>query len=192
MSDQVIGYKRISSPDQNPDRQLLNINLHKEFLDASSGCNKDRPGLKLCLDYVRDGDTLVIDSIDRLARNLRDLQEIVNLLVNKGVFVKFIRENLSFSANNDPMATFTLHLMGAFAQFEHSMIRSRQKEGIAAARKLGKQVGRPFKVNDKMLEKAKTMHAEGQSIRKIAKDLDVARATIYKVLQLGKWKVVVE
>jgi DNA invertase Pin-like site-specific DNA recombinase len=192
MRDQVIGYKRISSPDQNPDRQLLNINLHKEFLDASSGCNKDRPGLKQCLDYVREGDTLVIDSIDRLARNLRDLQEIVDLLVKKGVFVKFIKENLSFSANNDHLATLTLHLMGAFAEFERSMIRSRQKEGIAAAKKLGKNCGRPFVMTDKMIIHAKNMHDGGHSIRDIAKRHNVARATIYKVLKLGKWKVVVE
>lgn len=184
MTHQVVGYKRVSSPDQNPDRQLLNIILHKEFIDHTSGCSKDRQGLKDCVEYVRQGDTLVVDSIDRLARNLRDLQELIATLINKGVYVKFIKENLVFSATDDPLSNLTLHMMGAFAEFERSMIRTRQKEGIAAAKKAGKHVGRPFKLNESHKKQAKEMKAQGMSIRKIAMTMEISRMSVYKLLDI--------
>ena len=150
MSHQLIGYVRVSSQGQNTARQLAGLKLDKEFVDMVTGSNRDREGLKGCMDYVREGDQLVVDSIDRLARNLQDLQEIVNSLINKGVSVKFIKENLTFNAKKDPMATLTLQIMGAFAEFERTMIRSRQREGIDAAKKAGKHLGRPIKVDNKL------------------------------------------
>lgn len=182
MSHQVVGYIRVSSQGQNTARQLADIKLDKEFVDTMSGTTKDRKGLNECLDYVRQGDTLVVDSIDRLARNLRDLQELIESLVNKGVSVKFIKENLTFNATKDPMATLTLQIMGAFAEFERTMIRARQKEGIDAARKSGKHVGRPPKVTYELIAKAKALKESGTSIRQIAFNLNVARVTIYKML----------
>lgn len=186
MSHQVVGYVRVSSQGQNTARQLLGIKLDKEFVDMVTGSNKERKGLMDCISYVREGDQLVVDSIDRLARNLQDLQEIVNNLIKKGVSVKFIKENLTFNAHKDPIATLTLQIMGAFAEFERTMIKSRQREGIDAAKKAGKHLGRPSKVDNKLRKDVKDKIESCQSIRSIAKDLSVSRATIYKVLELNK------
>ena len=182
MSHQVVGYVRVSSQGQNTARQLVDIKLDKEFVDMVTGSNQNREGLQECLAYVRAGDQLVVDSIDRLARNLQDLQEIVDRLIKKGVSVKFIKENLTFNSSKDPMANLTLQIMGAFAEFERTMIRSRQREGIDAAKKAGKHLGRPNKVDNKFIKVVKEKHESCQSIRSIAKDLNVSRATIYKAL----------
>jgi len=185
MSSQKIGYVRVSSSDQNPDRQLQELKLDKKFVDIITGSKLKRPSLDACIEYVREGDTLYIDSIDRLARNLRDLQEIVKIIVAKGVTVKFVKENLSFSSTEvDPIANLTLHLMGAFAEFERNMIRTRQREGIDLAKKLGKPTGRPAIVNEKLTSEAKQLKSEGISIRQIAFKLKTSRATIYKMLAL--------
>ncbi len=182
MIHQTVGYVRVSSQGQNTARQLSGINLDKEFVDMVTGSNQNRQGLKDCMEYVRAGDRLVVDSIDRLARNLQDLQEIVDKLINKGVSVQFIKENLTFNANKDPMATLTLQMIGAFAQFERTMIRARQREGIDAAKKAGKHLGRPAKIDNKFIKVVKGKLDNCQSIRSIAIELAVSRATIYKVI----------
>lgn len=183
MTHQVVGYIRVSSQGQNTARQLADIKLDKEFVDIMSGSTKDRVNLIACMEYVREGDTLVVDSIDRLARNLRDLQELIESLIQKGVSVKFIKENLTFNATKDPLATLTLQIMGAFAEFERTMIRARQREGIDAAKKSGKHVGRPPKTTPKLTAEAKMLKENGTSIRQIAFKLNVSRATIYKMLE---------
>lgn len=183
MTHQVIGYVRVSSQGQNTARQLAGLKLDKEFVDTITGSTMDRKNLIACMEYVREGDTLVVDSIDRLARNLLDLQEIINTLVKKGVSVKFIKENLIFNSSKDPMANLTLQIMGAFAEFERNMIRARQREGIDAAKKKGKHLGRPHKIDNKMKTIVKEKREGCQSIRSIAKDLMVSRATIYKVIE---------
>lgn len=183
MTHQIVGYIRVSSQGQNIIRQLLGIKLDREFIDMVTGSNQDRKGLKDCLDYVREGDTLVIDSIDRLARNLLDLQQIINSLVAKGVSVKFIKENLTFNSSKDPMGNLTLQIMGAFAEFERNMIKARQREGIDAAKKAGKHLGRPELINKKFIETMKEKLEIGQSIRKTAMQMNVSRATIYKAIE---------
>lgn len=182
MKYQVVGYIRVSSQGQNTARQLAGIRLDKEFIDMVTGSNKDREGLTQCLAYVREGDQLVIDSIDRLARNLQDLQEIVGNLVKKGVSVRFIKENLTFTGKEDALANLMLQMMGAFAEFERSMIKARQREGIDAAKKAGKHLGRKPTVDSKFIKTAKEKFTNKQSIRSIAKDMNVSRATIYKAL----------
>lgn len=183
MSHQLIGYVRVSSQGQNTARQLQGIELDMEFIDKVTGSNLDREKLQECVAYARKGDTVVVDSIDRLARNLRDLQEILETLTKKGVIVKFIKENLTFTGNDDAMSTLMLQMMGAFAEFERTMIRSRQRDGIDAAKKAGKHLGRPHKIDNKMKKFVKDKLESCQSIRSIAKDLTVSRATIYKVIE---------
>lgn len=183
MKHQDVGYIRVSSEGQNTDRQLQDVELDKKFIDIETGSVKERKQLIACIDYVREGDTLIVDSIDRLARNLRDLQDIVKSFTEKGVSVRFLKENLSFSTNHDPLANLTLHIMGAFAEFERTMIRTRQREGIEIARKAGKY-GRPLSYDDKTKKKIIDMKAEGVSIRRIAMTLKLSRGTIYKVLGL--------
>lgn len=182
MTHQVVGYIRVSSTTQNIARQLEGIKLDKEFVDIIGGNTTKRTGLEECLDYIRQGDLLVVDSIDRLARNLRDLQELVDKIVKKGVSVKFIKENLTFNSKSDPMATLMLQMMGAFAEFERCMIKARQREGIDAAKRAGRTGGRPLKVTPLLISKAKSMIEDGESIKKTAATLKVSRMTIYKIL----------
>lgn len=184
MSHQLVGYIRVSSQGQNTARQLAGITLDKEFVDIMTGSIKEREKLLECLEYVREGDTLVVDSIDRLARNLRDLQSILHSLFDKGVYVRFVKENLTFTGKDDPMSNLMLHMMGAFAEFERTIIRSRQRDGINAAKKAGKHMGRPSKKTPELIEKVMELKSKGTSIRQIAFKLNVCRATVYKVLAL--------
>lgn len=185
MKNQVVGYIRVSSQGQCTSRQLIGIKVDRMFTDIMTGSIKNRPQLDECLQYVRQGDTLVVDSIDRLARNLRDLQEILAQLLEKGVSIQFIKENLLFSSNSDHISVLMLQMMGAFAEFERNMIRSRQKEGIELAKKAGKRLGRPPIFNNKHKKQAKNLKEQGMSIRKIAITMGVCRASIYKLLDLA-------
>lgn len=185
MKHQVVGYIRVSSQGQNTARQLVGIEVDRMFTDIMTGSIRTRPELDECLKYVREGDTLVVDSIDRLARNLLDLQKIVSSLIDKGVTVRFVKENISFSSSQDAVANLTLHIMGAFAEFERNMIRTRQREGIDLAKKAGKRLGRPSVLNGKHKKTAKELHSQGISIRKIAMTMGVCRASIYKLLDMA-------
>lgn len=183
MTYQVVGYIRVSSVGQNIDRQLDGITRDIDFIDEATGSNIDRPKLQECISYVRQGDTLVIDSIDRLARNLRDLQDILKTLIAKNVTVKFLKENLTFTGNDDAISTLMLQMMGAFAEFERTIIKVRQREGIEAAKKKGKHLGRPSKVTPEIKEVVREKLKNSQSIRSIAFDLGLSRATIYKIIE---------
>ena len=184
MIHQIVGYIRVSSQSQNTVRQLVGIDLDRTFTDFMAGSIKNRPQLEECIKYVREGDTLVVDSIDRLARNLRNLQEILDELLSKGVSVRFVKENLLFTSKKDPMATLMLQMMGAFAEFERKMIRSRQKEGIELALRDGKKLGRPPMLNGKHTKQAKELKEQGVSIRQIAKQMSISRGSVYKLLGL--------
>ncbi len=183
MSGQNIGYIRVSTEGQNTARQLDGVKLDAEYTDTMTGSVRNRPQLEECLNYVRKGDTLHIHSIDRLARNLRDLQEIIDGLVVKGVTVKFHAENLIFTGDDSPLSKLTLHLMGAFAEFERTITRTRQKEGIDAAKKDGKHLGRP-KLDKTLSAEAKKLKADGLKISDISKEMKLSRPSIYKLLAL--------
>lgn len=183
MTGQNIGYIRVSSEGQNTARQLDGIKLDKEFSDTITGSIKHRPQLEECLNYIRKGDTLHVHSIDRLARNLRDLQEIIDGLVCKDVTVKFHTENLTFTGDDSPISKLTLHLMGAFAEFERTITRTRQKEGIDAAKKDGKHLGRP-KLDKALSEQAKRLKTNGLNVVEISEQMKLSRPSIYKLLNL--------
>ena len=134
---QLVGYLRVSALDQKELRQLEGIALDKWFTDKASGKDMDRPQLQQLIDYVREGDTVVCHAMDRLARNLDDLRKIVLGLTERGVHVRFGKENLTFTGEDSPMSHLLLSVMGAFAQFERDLIRERQREdcfGEAARR----------------------------------------------------------
>ena len=185
MTGQQIGYIRVSSDGQNTARQLEGVKLDKEFADTMTGSTKNRPQLEECLNYLRKGDTLHVHSIDRLARNLRDLQEIIEGLVIKNVNVKFHSESLTFTGDDSPMATLTLQMMGAFAEFERTITRTRQREGIDAAQKEGKHLGRP-KLEKSLIGVATGLKAEGFSVVEIAKRMDLSRPSVYKLISKAK------
>ncbi|MGP9792172.1 recombinase family protein [Roseinatronobacter sp. NSM] len=176
----VVGYKRVSSVDQNLERQDLQ-GVEKVFEEKLSGKNaSDRPALQEMLQWVRDGDKVVVWSIDRLARDLRDLQDIISTLNSKGVSISFVSENLTFGANqDDPFAQLQLHLMGAFAQFERSIIKKRQAEGIAKAKAKGVYKGRSKSIDR---DKVKALRADGLSTYKIAEEMGVSRMSVHRIL----------
>src|ERR671929_152355 len=127
MVGQRIGYIRVSTIDQHVERQLEGISLDRTFIDKASGKDTKRPQLDLMLTYARDGDTVVVHSMDRLARNLDDLRRIVHTLTGKGVKVEFVKEHLTFTGEDSPMAGLLLSVMGAFAEFERALIKERQR-----------------------------------------------------------------
>jgi len=113
-----VGYIRVSSAGQNPGRQLDGVKVDRVFTDTVCGKSADRPQLAAMLAFVRDGDTVVVHSMDRLARNLDDLRRLVRELTGRGVAVQFVKEQLTFTAEDSPMATLLLSVLGAFAEFE--------------------------------------------------------------------------
>src|SRR4051812_27232232 len=137
MSGQKVGYIRVSTLDQNTERQLEGLALDRVFTDKASGKDTRRPELENLLSFVRGGDTVVVHSMDRLARNLDDLRQIVHTLTGKGVRIAFVKEQLTFTGEDSPMASLLLSVMGAFAEFERALIHERQREGIALAKQRG-------------------------------------------------------
>ena len=184
MAGQKVGYIRVSSVDQNTDRQLADVDLDVTFEDKCSGKDTQRPELFNCLRHVRAGDVLYVHSIDRLARNLKDLQMLVEGLTERSVTIRFEKENLTFTGDSNPMQKLMLQMMGAFAEFERSMIRERQREGIAAARKKGKQIGAKAKLTGGQIAYAHEKVAAGVSKSSLAKELGISRQTLYNALSI--------
>lgn len=185
-----IGYVRVSSLDQNPDRQVEDLKtqlVEKIFMDKVSGKNTDRPELQKMLSFIREGDTLIVHSFDRLARNLADLLAMVQDLTGRGVSVVFMNERLSFDAGADasPTSKLMLSMIGAFAEFERSMIRRRQAEGIALAKERGVYKGRPRSISDETLEKVNALVEQGVPLAAAAKKVGISRSTVYRYLQLN-------
>lgn len=180
MTGQHVGYIRVSSIDQNTVRQLDGISLNKTFTEKLSGKDMQRPILQECLSYIRQGDTLHVHSIDRLARNAKDLLNLVEQILAKGATVNFNKNNLVFSPDSrDHMAKLQLTMLAAFAEFERELIRERQLEGIAIAKAEGKYSGRR-KITDEVLEEAKTRISKGEPLSRVAKALNISRETLYK------------
>ena len=178
---QKIGYIRVSTVDQHIDRQLAGMELDRVFTEHASGKNVGgRPALNEMLAFIREGDDVYVHSMDRLARNLRDLLSLVEQINAKGVTLHFVTENLSFSPNTEanPMATLMLSLLGAVAQFERSLILERQREGIAKAKARGAYKGRK-PLDEKLLKRAKELHANGMSLVNVAKELGCGKSTLY-------------
>lgn len=180
MSGKTIGYIRVSAVDQNTARQLEGLHRDKTFEDKASGKDTNRPALAALKEFVREGDTVLVHSMDRLARNLDDLRKTVKELTARGVTVQFAKEGLTFTGEETPIANLMLSIMGAVAEFERSMIKERQLEGIAQAKKKGVYRGRKPSVTEAMLATIKERVAAGEQKAKIAKDLGISRETLYK------------
>ncbi len=176
-----VGYIRVSSVDQNTARQLDGIELDQIYTDKASGKSTKRPQLQECLRYLRDGDELHVHSIDRLARSLLDLQQMMDKLTQAGITITFHKESMTFSKDQDkPMHKLLLQILGAFAEFERSLIRERQAEGIAAAQAAGKHLGRSRKLSDYQVAQIKARQNENKTA--LAKEFGCSRQTIYSAL----------
>jgi DNA invertase Pin-like site-specific DNA recombinase len=181
--DKRIGYIRVSSLDQNAVRQLDGQKLDKVFTDKASGKDTKRPQLQACLEYIREGDVLIVHSMDRLARNLDDLRKMVLDLTKKGVHVRFIKENLTFTGEDSPMSNLLLSLLGAVAEFERSMIRERQREGIALAKKAGVYKGRKPSLTADQVSEIRRRVAAGEQKTGLAVEFKVSRQTLYTAIE---------
>jgi DNA invertase Pin-like site-specific DNA recombinase len=200
-----VGYLRVSTLDQSTARQLDGLTLDVVFEDKVSGATADRPQLKAALKHCRKGDTLVVHSMDRLARNLGDLKAIVEELNGKGVAVEFIKERQTFRPKPLPgddaesagerakreqetaMATLMLHLLGAVAQFERDLIKERQREGIEIAKAKGVYKGRAPKLTQVQADdlRAKDKAAGGKGRAGLAREFGISRETLYQYLGAG-------
>ena len=185
MTSQRVGYIRVSSLDQNAERQLDGIHLEKIFTDKASGKDTHRPQLQAALNHVRLGDTLVVHSMDRLARNVEDMLRLVREMNDRGVSVDFIKENMSFTTgNDDPRCTLMFTMLSAFAQFERSLIKERQQEGIALAKAKGTVYkGRKPALNAERIAQLREQAATGANRSKLAKEFKISRETLYQYIR---------
>lgn len=178
-----VGYVRVSSADQNTERQLDGIELDKVFEDRCSGKDTRRPQLQAMLEYIREGDTLYVHSMDRLARNTVDLLTLVERLTKDGITVVFTKQNLTFSGEATPMNMLLLTMLGAMAQFERALIRERQAEGIAIAKAKGVYKGGRPKLNTAQVQELR-MRAADPAISKaaLAREYGISRTVLYQYL----------
>jgi DNA invertase Pin-like site-specific DNA recombinase len=178
---QIVGYLRVSSLDQKELRQLEGVTLEKRFVDKASGKDLHRPQLEQLIGYVREGDTVICHSMDRLARNLDDLRKLVLGFTERGVHVRFEKENLTFTGEDSPMSHLLLSVMGAFAQFERDLIRERQREGIALAKlREGAYTGRKHSLTPAQAKELCRRVGTGESKTALAGELGISRQTLYR------------
>ena len=183
MAGQRVGYVRVSTLDQNEKRQLDGLVLDRVFTDRASGRDTARPQLTELLGFARDGDTVVVHSMDRLARNLDDLRALVQALTRKGVRVEFVKEHLLFTGEDSPMANLMLSVMGAFAEFERTLIKERQREGIALAQQRGAYRGRKKTLTPERAAEMIQRSVAGVSKSVLAHDYGISRETVYQYLR---------
>ena len=184
MVGQRIGYIRVSTLDQKTDRQLDGTTVDRLFADRASGKDMERPQLESMLGFVREGDVVVVHSMDRLARNLDDLRRVVQSLVKRGIRIEFVKEGLTFTGEDSPMATLLLSVMGAFAEFERALILERQREGIALAKARGAYKGRKRTLNSDQIAALKQQIADGKQTKaEIARAFGISRETLYQYLR---------
>ena len=179
-----MAYVRVSAADQNEARQLVAVGecdqvyIEKQFARSRA----DRVKLEECIRYLRDGDELVVASIDRLATSLVDLKQIGGEITAKGASVEFIHERAAYAAGaQDPRADLMLSLLGAFAEFERAIIRERQAERRRQGE--GMYKGRKRVLTDEQIDKARARIEAGEGPSAIARDLEVGRSTLYRALQ---------
>ena len=183
MIGQRVGYIRVSTFDQNPERQLDGIEVDRVFTDKASGKDVKRPELEELMRFARAGDTVVVHSMDRLARNLDDLRRIVQTLTQRGVRIEFAKERLIFTGEDSPMANLMLSVMGSFAEFERALIRERQREGIALAKRRGVYRGRKKSLSEPEIAALRQRVAAGERKAALAREFGISRETLYQYLR---------
>lgn len=180
---QRVGYIKVTTLDQNTERQLGGIELDKVFTDKASGKDTKRPQLTAALEHVRAGDTLLVHSMDRLARNAEDLLRTVRELVGRGVSVEFVKNRLTFSGKGDPMAKLMLTMSAAFGEFERDLIRERQREGIAIAKAKGVYKGRKKALGPVEAHELIVQARAGIPKAALARAYGISQETVYQYLR---------
>jgi DNA invertase Pin-like site-specific DNA recombinase len=187
MSGQQIGYLRVSTIDQNTARQLDGVALSKTFTDKLSGKDRERPQLQAMIEYARHGDTVHVHSLDRLARNIEDLKNIIKSLTGKGVDVFFHKENMEFKSDAgglSAMQELMFSMLASFAQFERAFMLERQREGIQKAKEQGKYRGGQPKLDEKQIKQLKDLLGLGLSKTKVAEKMGITRQTVYTYMKI--------
>lgn len=188
----IFGYARVSTIGQNLDNQIEQLKeqgAEKIFLEkVTATSTKQRTELKSMIEHVRTGDTIVVTKIDRLARSISDLNKIVSTLNSKGVSVKFIKEQMTFEANNNnSLNTLLFNILGSFAQFERDLIVERTSEGRERAKANGKKFGRKASSSKKDIDRAIELHnnrnENGLNVSDILKMTGVKKSTFYYELK---------
>lgn len=178
-SGQIVGYRRVSSSSQSLVRQELPEVTGRIFEEKLTGAKRERPALQEMLAYIRDGDEVHVHSIDRLARNLKDLEGIVGEIIGKSASIRFIKEGLHFKPDQetDPFQKLMFQMLGSFAEFERSISKARQAEGIKKAKEEGKYLGRKPQINPYIVHYLfRYISAE-----KIAELMGIGRASVFRI-----------
>ena len=182
-----IGYRRVSTVVQNTERQLDGIVVDKMFEDKLSGKDTNRLQLQAMIEFVREGDTVLVHSLDRLGRNIDDLRGLVKDMTAKGVTVQFVKENLTFTGDSsNPFSELMLNMLASFAQFERAIIRERQKEGVQIAKAKGVYKGRKREMTPERITELKRRVNDGEAKATVAKDMKISRDTLYRYLTDGE------
>lgn len=187
LSMAFIGYARVSTRDQNPTSQtdaLEAAGCDKIFTEHASGTLAERPTLTQALEYLREGDTLVVTKLDRLGRSVRHLKSVADDLEQRGVGLKALSQGIDTST---PGGRLFFHVLAAIAEFEHDLIVERTKDGLAAARARGRKGGRKVKMTPTKVQQARKMYDEGgHTVQQIADTFGVSRPTVYRHLELDR------
>lgn len=182
-----IGYARVSTQDQKPELQIDGLKVagcERIFEEKASGAKRDRPELQAALDYMREGDTLVVWKLDRLARSLKQLIETAEDLEARGMGLKSITENIDTTTSGGKLI---FHIFGALAEFERSIIRERTSAGLKAARERGRVGGRPPALSETDITAAKALMKDPEiSMKEVAARMGVSIATLYKHIPAGR------
>ena len=178
----TINYIRVSTAEQNSERQLIGVACDKVFEDIASGKDTNRNGLNAMLDYAREGDTINIHELSRLGRNVEDLLQIVKSLNAKGVAVNFVKESLLFNGDSNAVQDLMLHMLSAISQFERSLLLERQREGIAIARAAGKYKGRVSRFSAREVDTMTKAFAASTNKAELAREYGISRAYLYRLV----------
>lgn len=182
-----IGYRRVSTVVQNTERQLDGVAVDKMFEDKLSGKDTNRPQLQAMIEFVREGDKVLVHSLDRLGRNLDDLRGLVKDMTTKGVTVQFVKENLTFTGDSsNPFSELMLNMLASFAQFERAIIRERQKEGVQIAKAKGVYKGRKREMTRERITELNRRVNDGEAKAVVAKDMKISRDTLYRYLDCAE------
>lgn len=189
MAGKKIAYIRVSSEGQNTSRQDLQIeelNVDKIFTEKVSGKNiQDRPQFQLMLEYAREDDQIYCADLSRWGRSLMDIKSSITSLTKRGVTVTFLKENLTFSGNDDPMSNLLLGILSSLSEWERAVIKSRQMEGVKIAQEKGiykERCGRKPKLSEEQMNEVKDRLAAGETKADVARAFGVSRQTVYNLM----------
>lgn len=184
MTGKRVGYKRVSTDEQNPESQLMGIQLDKVFVEVQTGYSlKERNQLKNLIDFVREDDIVFVECMDRLGRNAYDLDSTVECLLKKGVEITFVREGIILGKKNDLMSKLAYDMMKSFIHFFSQLFKERQRIGIDKAKKEGRYLGRKTKFTKEIIEEIKRDLETRKSISQMALDLGISRFTLYRYIE---------